>query len=214
MKMLHKIGISILFIMIATAWLYAAGQQITSLTQSVWDGDIMTAQYYNKLNGPKSEGKVCKFVTDKLVCLDNMPINSSSSSTSGWWWWWWWWVTTPMNKTQYGGPNLWDSLTQVQIQENVDAWNAMRDATIDVWKVIHWENSAFMQDILKPGGWKDACTMSNTTFTIPNPNITFFNECSWNICGMKHGASLQSTVQCWTWSPTCFKWTWQLVCMY
>lgn len=212
MKNTHKIAVTLWLMIVATAGLYAAGQQITSLTQTVWEGDIMTAAYYNKLNGPKSEGKVCKFVTDKLVCLDDMPLNTSSSSTGGWWWWWW--VTTPMHKTHYGAPHAWDALTEVELQENVDAWNAMRDDTIEGWKAIYWENSAFMQDILKPGGWKDACTMSNTTFTIPNPNITVFNECGWNICGVKHGASLQSTVQCWTWWPTCFRGHWQLVCMY
>lgn len=211
MKNTHKIAVTLWLMMIATAGLYAAGQQITSLTQTVWEGDIMTAAYYNKLNGPKSEGKVCKFVTDKMVCLDDMPLNTSSSSTGGWWWWW---VTTPMNKTLYTSPHTWDNLTTVELQENVDAWNAMRDEIIEGRKATYWENSAFMQDILKPGGWKDACTMSNTTFNIPNTSVAAFDRCGWNICGMKHGASVQSTTQCWTWSPVCFRGTWHLVCMY
>lgn len=212
MKTVQKIWLSILISVFASLGLYAAGQQITSLTQTVSDGDIITAGYYNAINGllgwSKVDGKMCKFVTGKIVCIDDVPSASSSSSSS------WWGVTTPMNKTTYIWPNTSEGLSSTQLQENVDARNNMVNQTIESWKWIYWENSVFVQEILKSGGWKDMCTMSNTTFTIPEPNLTFFNECWWNICWVKHGGSLQSTVQCWSWSPTCSKWFWTLVCMY
>lgn len=208
-----KIWLVTFWMLLWVIWsLYAAWTTITNLTQSVSDGDIISASYYNSLNGTKADWKACKYSWWKLVCIDDLNSwwSSSSSSSSGWG------ETTPMNKTTFMAPNNSDNLTPSQWQENVDAWNAMVQETIDNWTQINWAWSDFMNKILEPGWWKEVCTMSNTTFTLPEADINYFNLCSWNICSVwkKLWASLQRTTQCWEWNPTCWKSKWYLTCMH
>ncbi len=167
----------------------------------------------------------CKNVNSSIWEINKTPSESQSLwfkvyETCNWWWWWWsssgWGETTPMYKTIFPSPNSTTWLSEAQLQENVDAWNWLVQETINNWIEIHWEWSAFMNDILAPGWWKERCTMSNTTFTIPTPNTDYFNLCSWNICNIwkKLPFASQTTAMCWIWGPTCQRSLWYITCTY
>lgn len=72
-----KVLLWILSVGIVSGVTFWAGTVITSYTQNVSEWDIIWAAYYNSLNtllwGTKSEGKICKYLGWKMVCVDDMP---------------------------------------------------------------------------------------------------------------------------------------------
>jgi len=89
MNNIKKILLSLLIVVLISWGIYAANN-ITSLTQSVSEWDIITSEYYNNLNWPKSEWKMCKYSWWKLVCLDDatttpIAINWICDNSTSWW---------------------------------------------------------------------------------------------------------------------------------
>lgn len=202
MKNTHKIAITLWLMIVATAGLYAAGQQITSLTQTVWEGDIMTAAYYNKLNGPKSEGKVCKFVTDKLACLDDMPI-------------WWTIVTNEPSLPGVSTPTIMNKIvispTKNTPEEKIVEWNTLVDTTYNKWiesPGVKWDQAAI--DSLT-SGWYTACKIKPSKYTL---TLLFWKSweetgrwCGSFMCGIwldKWSVNVD-VGHCWSGTPDCPK---------
>lgn len=146
---------------IIASWaLYAAGTQITSLTQSVSEWDIITSSYYNNLNGSKSEWKACKFAAGKLVCIDEMTSSSSTSSSSSSWGP----VTSQMYKSVFTPPNR-PSKNATEDKQNVKAWNDLVAKVEAVW-IEHNRDWLIKEWRWVPGGWIETCTMKEDTIRI------------------------------------------------
>lgn len=199
MKNTHKIAVTLWLMIVATAGLYAAGQQITSLTQTVWEGDIMTAAYYNKLNGPKSEGKVCKFVTDKMVCLDDMPTWGGGTTQPG---------ETIMRKTVY------KSSDSDNPDQNVVEWNTLVSETDQKVREFAGPNPD-SQAVNEWERWVNTCTIESWKYGINDFSTDKIERCWSLICRWKgHPNPTMSIVHCWEGSPLCPKWVFDITCMY
>lgn len=206
--------ISSIFILALFSALYAAWTQISSLSQTVWEWDIITSAYYNALWallwGSKSEWKFCKFTWWKILCIDNALWGWSTSSWGGS-------EPTPMQKVVFKSPNY-PSTNESQDKENVDAWNALVSEVEEHWINVFWQDS----DVLKkewrwvPGWWVDTCLADYQTLTHKDyGNIQTREWCISNICEKKVWTTwVYSTVNCWTWSVSCPRWVWVLTCMY
>lgn len=204
MKTIHKVWLSILISVFASLGLYAAGQQITSLTQTVSDGDIITAGYYNAINGllgwSKVDGKMCKFVTGKIVCIDDVPTG--------------WGVTQPwetiMRKRLYVP-------TWTTADEYVTEWNAMIDETFNKrieFPDVKW-NQAMIDELTNT--WYSTCKINSWNYGLNPHNKVSVDWCGQFICAIwkEHGMWSYTVDHCWNNTGlTCPKAKFMISCMY
>lgn len=66
-----KILSVLLLVLSFVFWVVYANSNISSLTQSVSQWDVITSEYYNNLNWVKNEWWYCKYSNWKLVCIDS-----------------------------------------------------------------------------------------------------------------------------------------------
>ena len=212
--------ISSVFILALFSGLYAAWTQISSLSQSVWDWDIITSAYYNALWtllwGSKSEWKFCKFTWWKILCIDNAlwgwSSSSSSSSSSSWGQP----TPTPMQKISFHSPNF-PSTNAAQDKENADAWNALVWEVETKWIELYGADSDFMRAEWRwvPGWWMDTCIMKYDTINIADTSVYTRQWCASIICGRKTWTNWVSEASfCWVWWSSCGRGQWDLTCMY
>ena len=213
-----KIWLVTFWMLLWIVWsLYAAWTQITSLTQSVSDWDIITSSYYNSLNWTKSDWKACKYSWWKLVCIDDLGSWGwiTTPTTPGWGA-----VTTPMHKTVFLNPNNWDGLTPAQWQENVDAYNALVEELDAKWLAMaNWDiNNPTYKEVWKlgnPDSWYNTCIIKNWKFAPDDIyDISIRNWCSQIICREKVWLWVSDMTMCGEWSNACPKSKWTIACMY
>jgi len=202
MNNIKKILLSLLIVALVSWGIYAANN-ITSLTQGVSEWDIITSEYYNNLNWPKSEWKMCKYSWWKSVCLDEMPVVPPQKVNPLY--------VYSINQWEYSDPSWWNWIWKPWI----DKWNELVKLTAEA----PWEE-------LRLAHWKEYCTTKKDWnlkdyWSIRNcwREICFY--ISKDIADPKYKVNwvgfawFSDADFCWSWAPyVCDYWNWSISCMW